>query len=123
MSRSVNKIAILGFAVANHRANSIYYKDKRRAERRYFKNKTNELIKCANDYDGVIESNYNIIVTHYDKRERKLLRNEYDEPTDGRYRWFKKRKNKKNIVGRSFPGYKNEKPMSAEELYIKYIRK
>lgn len=128
MSRSYNKVATTGFAISNHKANSKYYKQKRKSARNYSKRECIRMIKDA--FDDLYEfkdsiNNYynkNINVVIYNRQERKLHRNIWDEPTDGRYIWFKPRKNKKKVHGNDWRfGYKDHQ--SKEELYEIYIRK
>lgn len=128
MSRSYNKVATTGFAISNHKANSKYYKQKRKLARNYSKRECIRMIKDA--FDDLYEfkdsiNNYynkNINVVIYNRQERKLHRNTWYEPTDGRYIWFKPRKNKKKVHGNDWRfGYKDHK--SNEELYEIYIRK
>lgn len=128
MSRSYNKVATTGFAISNHKANSKYYKQKRKLARNYSKRECIRMIKDA--FDDLYEfkdsiNNYynkNINVVIYNRQERKLHRNTWDEPTDGRYIWFKPRKNKKKVHGNDWIfGYKDHQ--SKEELYEIYIRK
>lgn len=128
MSRSYNKVATTGFAISNHKANSKYYKQKRKLARNYSKRECIRMIKDA--FDDLYEfkdsiNNYynkNINVVIYNRQERKLHRNTWDEPTDGRYIWFKQRKNKKKVHGNDWRfGYKDHQ--SKEELYEIYIRK
>ena len=128
MSRSYNKVATTGFAISNHKANSKYYKQKRKLARNYSKRECIRMIKDAfNDLYEFKDSinnyyNKNINVVIYNRQERKLHRNTWDEPTDGRYIWFKPRKNKKKVYGNDWRfGYKDHQ--SKEELYEIYIRK
>lgn len=128
MSRSYNKVATTGFAISNHKANSKYYKQKRKSARNYSNRECIRMIKDAFDdlyeFKDYINNYYNknINVVIYNRQERKLHRNTRDEPTDGRYIWFKPRKNKKKVHGNDWRfGYKDHQ--SKEELYEIYIRK
>lgn len=129
MSRSYNKVATTGFAISNHKENSKYYKQKRKLARKHFKNESTRMVKEA--LDDLIElghsidnyyNNKNTNVVIYNRQERKLHRNTWDEPTDGRYIWFKPRKNKKMVHGNDWrSGYEDHQ--TAQELYKIYRRK
>lgn len=123
MSRSYNKVATIGFAISNHKANSKYYKLKRKQLRRYSKNESNRIIKTALDeLEQSIMNEKECTIFAYNRKERKLHRNTWDEPTDGRYIWFKPKKNKNVVHGHSWRyGYKDYQ--SAKELYNIYRRK
>ena len=132
MSRSYNKVATTGFAVSNHKANSKYYKQQRKSARNYSRHECDRMIKEAldeKDYFNELEhsinnyyNNKNTNVVIYNRKERKLHRNTWDEPTDGRYIWFKPRKDKKKVHGIDWRcSYKDHQ--TAQELYKIYSRK
>ena len=132
MSRSYNKVATTGFAVSSHKANSKYYKQQRKLARNYSKHECDRMIKEALDEKDYLNelghsidnyyNNKNTNVVIYNRKERKLHRNTWDEPTDGRYIWFKPRKNKKNVHGIDWRcGYEDHQ--TAQELYKIYSRK
>ena len=132
MSRSYNKVATTGFAVSNHKANSKYYKQQRKLARTYSKHECNRMIKEAldekdyfNELGHFIDNYYNNKNTNvviYNKKERKLHRDTWREPTDGRYIWFKPRKDKKKVHGFGWR-YNYEDHQTAQELYKIYSRK
>ena len=128
MSRSYNKVATIGFAVSNHKANSKYYKQKRKSARIYSKRECNRMINEAFDDINELEHsinkyyNKNTNVVIYNRKERKLHRNTWDEPTDGRFIWFKPKKNKNTVHGSSWCWGRKDY-QSAKELYNIYRRK
>ena len=120
MSRSYNKVATVGFAVSNHKANSKYYKQKRKSARIYSKR---EFIKMINDaLEDLNEFEHSINNYYYNRKERKLHRNTWDELTDGRYIWFKPKKNKNSVHGDCWR-FGHDDYQTPQELYKIYRRK
>lgn len=121
MSRSYNKVATTGYCVSNHKANSKYYKAKRKHNKVIIKR---EFEKIINDELSDNKLDYhNIKCIIYNKQYRKTRRNEWDEPTDGRYKWFKPNKNKKTVVGDDWIHWSTKDVTKKEYLYNKYKRK
>ena len=132
MSRSYNKVATVGFAVSSHNATSKYYKQQRKLARNYSKHECIRMIKEALDEKDYVNelghsidnyyNNKNTNVVIYNRKERKLHRNTWLEPTDGRYIWFKPKKNKNSVHGECWRfGYDDYQ--TAQELYKIYRRK
>lgn len=120
MSRSFNKVAMLGFCIANHKANSKYYKYKRKHHRTLLKR---DLYNEISNIEDNISDCSNVCSILYNRQFRKTHRNTWDEPTDGRYKWFKPKRNKKRIVGDDWKIWNTGNIIKKEDLYNKYIRK
>ena len=129
MSHSYNKVATIGFAVSSHKANSKYYKQQRKLARNYSKRECikmiNDALEDLNEFEQTINNYYNNKNTNvviYNRKERKLHRNTWYEPTDGRYIWFKPKKNKNSVHGDCWR-FGHDDYQTPQELYKIYRRK